>query len=110
MPTRPMTMPPTVPTCGAAGSRHGSLGGDRVVEPAGAAALADRADPVVAVVLAAPGGPLGPRHRAVVGVGAAGLRTGVLEPAVTGQREATASWLQSSHQNTHRSAPRIRST
>jgi hypothetical protein len=51
---------------------------DRVVGPAGAAAVADRADAVVAVVIPAPGGPLGSWLGALVRVRAAGLCAGLL--------------------------------
>jgi hypothetical protein len=60
---------------------------DRVIEPAGTAPVGGRADAVVAVVLPAPWGALGPGLQAVVRLRDAGLCACLLQAALTRQQE-----------------------
>src|SRR4029453_19416552 len=87
MPARVMTAGPTGPGCAARGQGADRSAADRVVSQAWTQSLEGRAFPVLAELLQAATGAMGPGCRAVVRVRAGGLCAGVLQPALTGQKE-----------------------
>src|SRR5215216_1330253 len=85
-PTKAMTAESTGRICAGVGSPHGSPGVGWSRRPGLGATVEGRAVAVVAELLQAVVGALGPGCGAVVRVRAGGLFGGVLQPALTGQR------------------------